>query len=51
MIGAYIIVRMIELITADRHDVVKGCAAATILITLACVIFILNAGSPFADLR
>lgn len=46
MLGAYIITRMFEIMTkAEAKTVVKVFSCITVLITLVCVIDILNAGS------
>ena len=51
MIGAYIITRMLELVASDKHTIVKTAAAITILVSVFCVMFILNAGASLGSLR
>jgi len=51
MIGVYIITRMLDLLAADRHSVVKGFAVASMLITIFCLIALLSAGSAVDGLR
>lgn len=50
MIGAYIITRMLDLLSGDKKAIVKGFGVVTIVVTLFCVIDILNAGSRMAGL-
>lgn len=45
MIGAYIITRMLELLSGDKKLWVKGFGVITILVTLVSLIDLLNAGS------
>lgn len=50
MIGAYIITRMLDLLTTDKKTVIKVFACLTIIVTLFSVVDILNAGSRVAGL-
>jgi len=50
MIGAYIITRMLDLLTNDKKTVIKVFACLTIIVTLFGIIDILNAGSRVAGL-
>ena len=51
MIGVYIITRMLDLLAADKHSVIKGFAVASMLITIFCLIALLRAGSAVDGLR
>jgi hypothetical protein len=48
MIAAYIITRMLDLLTTDKKTVIKVFACITILVTLVSVVDILNAGGRVA---
>jgi hypothetical protein len=50
MIGAYIITRMLDLLTTDKKTVIKVFACLTIVVTLFGVVDILNAGSRVSGL-
>ena len=51
MIGVYIITRMIDLLAAEKHSVVKGFAVASMIITIVCLAALLSAGSAVDGLR
>jgi hypothetical protein len=50
MIGAYIITRMLDILTTDKKAVIKVFACLTIIVTLFGVIDIMNAGTRVAGL-
>jgi hypothetical protein len=51
MIAAYIITRMIDLLSKDPKTVLKVFSCITIVVTLISVVDVLNAGSGMAGLR
>jgi hypothetical protein len=51
MIAAYIITRMIDLLSKETKTIVKVVSCITILVTLVSAVDILNAGAGVAGLR
>jgi hypothetical protein len=51
MIAAYIITRMLEMISGEVKTIVKVFCCATILVCLVSVVNIMNAGSQLARLN
>jgi hypothetical protein len=48
MIGAYIITRMLDLLSSDKKTIIKVFGVITILVTLLGIIDLLNSGSRAA---